>query len=161
VTYKEFLPLLLGDNALEAYEGYDASVNAGIANEFSTAAYRFGHTMLSPQLLQVGDDGTTEAIALRSAFFNPTLATESGIDSLLKGLASQVAQEVDNLVVDDVRNFLFGPPGSGGFDLASLNIQRGRDHGLASYNNVREALGLGAIADISEITSNEALQDDL
>ena len=26
----------------------------------------------------------------------------------------QQAQEVDNMIVDDVRNFLFGPPGAGG-----------------------------------------------
>jgi hypothetical protein len=50
---------------------------------------------------------------------------------------------VDPLVVDDVRNFLFGEPGSGGFDLVSLNIQRGRDHGLPGYNDVREALEIG------------------
>ena len=49
------------------------------------------------------------------------------------------------MVVDDVRNFLFGPPGAGGFDLASLNIQRGRDHGLPDYNSVREQLGLGRV----------------
>jgi hypothetical protein len=49
-----------------------------------------------------------------------------------------------------VRNFLFGPPGSGGFDLASLNIQRGRDHGISGYNDVREALGLSRITSFDD-----------
>ena len=33
-------------------------------------------------------------------------------------------QDVDPEIIGDIRNFLFGPPGSGGFDLASRNIQR-------------------------------------
>ena len=45
-------------------------------------------------------------------------------------------------IVDDVRDFLFGEPIPGGFDLATLNIQRGRDHGLPGYNAVRVAFGL-------------------
>ncbi len=144
ITYEEFLPVLLGSQ-FAAYSGYDDTVNTGISNEFSTAAYRVGHTMLSPTLLRLNNDGTEAPegnIALRDAFFAPDEITDHGIDSLLKGLASQKSQAVDTLLVDDVRNFLFGPPGSGGFDLASLNIQRGREHGLASYNDVRNSLGL-------------------
>ena len=78
----------------------------------------------------------------------------NGVDSLLRGLTVNLAQEIDNQVVDDVRNFLFGPPGSGGFDLASLNIQRGRDHGLSDYNSTRVALGLDAVENFSDITSD-------
>ena len=37
ITYREFLPLLLGRRALPPYRGYDPAVNAGIANEFATA----------------------------------------------------------------------------------------------------------------------------
>ena len=49
ITYNEFLPALLGPGALEGYSGYDPTVNPGISNIFSTAAYRFGHSMLSPR----------------------------------------------------------------------------------------------------------------
>jgi hypothetical protein len=60
-----------------------------------------------------------------------------------------------------VRNFLFGPPGAGGFDLASLNIQRGRDHGLPSYNSVRAAFSLPARTEFSQITSDPDVQAGL
>src|SRR5262249_1447595 len=64
-------------------------------------------------------------------------------------------------VVDSVRNFLFGPPGAGGLDLASLNIQRGRDNGLADYNTIRAAYGLPRVTDFSQITANLDLQAKL
>ena len=86
---------------------------------------------------------------------------EGGIAPILRGLAVQLAQNVDTFVVDDVRNFLFGPPGAGGFDLASLNIQRGRDHGLPSYNDVRIAFGLPPASTFDQITSNVEVQERL
>ncbi len=57
-----------------------------------------------------------------------------------------------------MRNFLFGPPGAGGFDLASLNIQRGRDHGLPDYNQARIDLGLAPVTSFADITSDLELQ---
>lgn len=160
ITYNEFLPALLGNDAIERYSGYDPNVNPNIANEFSTAAYRFGHSMLSSELLRLNADGSEADegnIDLKNAFFNPAEISANGIDSILQGVAAQIGQEIDTQVVDDIRNFLFGPPGSGGFDLASLNIQRGRDHGLASYNQTRIDLGLEPVTEFSEITSDTAL----
>ena len=151
ITYNEFLPALLGSAAGSldpSFASYDDTINAQISNEFSTATYRFGHSMLAPDLL-LGTNGAAGEVPLRDAFFDPTLLSGSpgNFDLLLQGLVSQQSQEVDTLLVDDVRNFLFGPPGSGGFDLASLNIQRGRDHGLSDYNTVRLAMGLDAATD--------------
>ena len=164
ITYNEFLPALLGRGAISPYEGYDPAVNSGIANVFSTAAYRFGHSMLSSELLRLNNDGTViddGNLPLLSAFFAPGELADNGIDSILFGAANQVAQEIDTQVVDDVRNFLFGPPGSGGFDLASLNIQRGRDHGLADYNQVRVDFGLSPVTSFAEISSNAAVAEAL
>ncbi|MGF1580591.1 MAG: peroxidase family protein [Gemmataceae bacterium] len=161
ITYNEFLPALLGPEALSDYEGYDPIVDPGIANIFSTASYRFGHSMLSTELLRLDNDGNVidaGNLDLQDAFFNPAAIEENGIGSLLKGLASQQAQEIDNQIVDDVRNFLFGPPGAGGFDLASLNIQRGRDHGLPNYNDARIQLGLERVTSFDQISSDLDVQ---
>ncbi|MCA9057522.1 MAG: peroxidase family protein, partial [Planctomycetaceae bacterium] len=145
ITYNEFLPLLLGQDALAAYDGYKADVDPQIANIFATAAFRFGHSMLSSTLLRVAEDGSESAyghLALRDAFFQPDrLANEGGIDDLLRGAAAGTSQTIDTHLVEDVRSFLFGAPGSGGLDLEALNIQRGRDHGLPDYNTVRSAYG--------------------
>lgn len=164
ITYNEFLPLLLGDDTFGPYEGYQPTVEATISNEFATAAYRIGHTMLSPQLIRLDAElNPIDAgpLPLRNAFFNPTEVINYGIEPYLRGLASQTAQEIDNFVVADVRNFLFGAPGQGGFDLPSLNLQRGRDHGLPSYNDVRAVYGLPAITGFAEISSDPNVQERL
>ena len=67
----------------------------------------------------------------------------------------------DTMVIDELRNFLFGPPGAGGFDLASLNIQRGRDHGLADYNSVREAYGLPRAVGFEDVSLDPGVQERL
>lgn len=159
ITVREFLPLLLGDNPLGTYRGYDASVDGSIGVLFSTAAYRFGHSMVSDTILRLDADGneTTDGhLALRDAFFQPQrLATEGGIDPVLRGFAGKLAQELDPMIVDDLRNFLFGPPGAGGLDLGALNMQRGRDHGLPDYNACRVQFGLSAVESLGDITEDE------
>jgi len=165
ITYSEFLPALLGPDAIRPYRGYLYSQSPLIANEFSTGAYRFGHSALSPTLLRL--DASLAPIpegnlALRDAFFRPDrIVDEGGIEPLLRGLASQACSRIDTELVDDVRNFLFGPPGAGGFDLAALNIQRGRDHGLPSYNATRAAMGLAPRANFSEVSSDPDVQTRL
>ncbi len=163
ITFNEFLPALLGTNAIKAYRGYNASVDPTIANEFSTAAFRLGHSLINDDVEFFGNDGRAvrDEIALKEAFFNPSLLRETGIEGILKYAASTKSEELDNQIVDSLRNFLFGAPGQGGLDLASLNIQRGRDHGLADYNSVREAYGLKRVTSFAEITSNVESQETL
>ena len=163
ITYNEWLPSLLGKGAVDRYTGYDSTVNPGISNEFATAAFRFGHSLLGDDVEFLDNNGleTHEAVALSEAFFNPDLIEETGIDSILKYLSSDPSSEVDTEVVDSLRNFLFGPPGAGGLDLASLNIERGRDHGLADYNTTREAIGLPRVISFGQITSDTELQEKL
>ena len=158
ITYNEFLPALLGRHAMPPYRGYNGNVDGSINNVFAAAAFRFGHSALNPTLLRIDAQGNTipeGSLSLRDAFFRPDrIVTEGGIEPLLRGLAAQTSEAIDVFVIDDVRNFLFGQPGRGGFDLASLNIQRGRDHGLPAYNEARRELGMAPITRVGDISSD-------
>ena len=162
ITFREFLPALLGRGAIAPYRGYDTAVDARIANSFSAAAYRFGHSALSPTLQRLDaklDEIAEGSLALRDAFFSPDrIRDEGGIEPLLRGLAHQRHQRIDASIIDDVRNFLFGLPGSGGFDLAALNLQRGRDHGLPSYALARAHYGLPAAWNFADLSRDPEVQ---
>lgn len=160
VTYYEWLPALIGYGVLPEYTGYDSSVDPRIANEFTTAAFRIGHTMLPPFYQYTHTDGSECELSLLEAFFNPDFITANGIDSFLGGLASHRQQEIDRFVVGEVRNFLFGPT-IGGLDLPALNLQRGRDHGLPDLNTVRGAYGLSYVGDLLELTGDPAAAEAL
>ncbi len=157
IVYEEWLPVM--GIHLDPYIGYDPAVNPGITNVFSGAAFRMGHTLLNSNIIRLNNDGTTIAqgnLLLRDAFFNPLeVLVAGGIDPLFKGMATQIEQEFDCKVIDDVRNFLFGPPGYGGLDLASININRGRERGIADFNTIRANLGLGRYDLFEEIVADQ------
>ena len=189
ITFNEFLPAILGTSAVTPYTGYNSTVNPGITPEFSEAAYRFGHSQLDDDVQFLKNNGTNFAftftlpdgtsvpvntaadiangetgIPLVDAFFDPFVLEQPGVEgSILKYLASDNAQAVDTKMVDSVRNILFGAPGSGagGQDLFALDIQRGRDVGLPTYNAARVAYGLPAVTSFSQITSDPTLQNEL
>ena len=167
IVIDEFVPALYGNAAgVGPYAGYNPQVNAGVSAVFATAAYRIGHTLLSPQILRLGADGQSVPegpLPLRDSFFSaaPPLITSRGIEPFLRGVAAQKSQELDFRVIDDVRNFLFGAPGAGGLDLISLNFQRGRDMGLADFNTVRADFGLPRVTSFAQITKDPSRQAKL
>ena len=160
ITFNEFLPKLLGPDAIPEYSGYDSTKNPGIANEFSTASFRYGHSQASSTILVI-DGRQTSNVSLAEQFFNPELFEEIGMEPIIQGLMYQKAQKIDTLVVDELRNFLFANVEGVGFDLASLNIQRGRDHGLPDYNTMRDSYGLPKVTSFSQISSDPQVQTKL
>jgi len=163
ITYGEFLPSLLGRGAIGRYEGYDPTVNTSMNEEFAGAAFRFGHSIVSANLQRLAENGSAVGpdLSLKDAFFQTTsdFAANGGAAGFLRKLASDVSNELDVFIVDDLRNFLNVPGAS--MDLAAINIQRGRDLGLGSLNQTRVALGLKAYSSFAEITSDASIAASL
>lgn len=153
ITYNEWLPAM--GVPIADYAGYDETVHPQLSNTFTAAAFRVGHTLLNSVILRVdpaGNELPQGHLPLRFGFFNIGAIDEvGGLDPYLAGMAQQVQQTMDNRVVSDIRNFLFGPPGAGGMDLAAININRGRDRGLPTYNAIRQAYGLNAYGFLEQI----------
>lgn len=160
ITYEYWLPKILGPKGIAmmgSYQGYDANVNPSIVNEFATAAFRFGHSLVQPVIFRLNEsfqpieEGN---LPLHRAFFAPyRLMEEGGIDPLLRGLFGAAAKkrmpgEFFNV---ELTEKLFVMANAIGQDLASLNIQRGRDHGLPHYNDYRELCGMERAASFHDL----------
>jgi hypothetical protein len=163
IVYHEWLPIMGVD--LNPYTGYKEDVNPQIMNVFSGASYRYGHTTINSKIFRINNNCLDHAnghILLRDAFFNPAMIREvGGIDAYLTGMVNQQEQDVDCKVIDDLRNFLFGPPGAGGMDLAAINMMRGRDRGIPDYNTVREFFGFAPKESFADISGDVLLNQRL
>ncbi|XP_073530329.1 peroxidasin homolog isoform X1 [Phyllobates terribilis] len=146
ITYDHWLPKIFGDvgmRMLGEYSGYNPSVNAGILNEFATAAFRFGHTLINPILYRLDENFQPIPqghLPLHKAFFSPyRIVNEGGIDPLLRGLFG-VAGKMrvpSQLLNTELTEKLFSMAHTVALDLAAINIQRGRDHGIPPYHDFR------------------------
>jgi peroxidase len=135
IAYREFLPTLLGgkfNRLVPAYTGYRPDVDIGVSNEFSAAAYRLHgliqefYPLIDSRFRKVGDvrfvDGTGQVKNL----------LDFGIDVLIRGMIFTPARKPQR-ITSQVTELLFDVT-----DMSSLNIQRGRDHGLRTYNAYRQ-----------------------
>jgi peroxidase len=154
ITYSEFLPHLLGKDAIGPYHGYDPTVDARITEEFEGAAYRFGHSIVSDEISATSNIGafTSEQTLAESFFEDPATFAATGADGLLRHLSGDLANPLDTHLVDGLRNLLVDPPD--GVDLAAINIQRGHDLGLGTLNETRKALGLTPYATFADVSSD-------
>jgi hypothetical protein len=157
ITYSEFLTNLLGPGAIAPYTGYHHSVDPHITLEFSVAAFRFGHSIVSGETENLAENGAVIAGSeddLKDVFFQPpaNFIDQGGADGQLRHLAADPSQALDARIVDDLRNFLVDPPAV--MDLAAINIMRSRDVGIGTLNQTREALGLQPYTSFSQITDD-------
>ncbi|KAL9694331.1 hypothetical protein quinque_013616 [Culex quinquefasciatus] len=141
IVFNEYLPNVVGPNYMQKYElhpskgysnFYNPKVNPSILSEFSAAAFRFGHSTIPDYLELPGGLEKTH-----KTFFDPTRLREPHFfDGLFRGILHQPQQLVDDMFSHSVTWFLNPKEGFPfGKDLVSLNIQRGRDHALPSYNH--------------------------
>ena len=139
ITYNEFVPLLLG-TTLSDYS-YSSRFDASTTNAFATASFRYAHSSITEEFKRV-DSAYNEikALDMFDAFFDTNHLREPGtLDNILRGMSVQEGLRADNRFSDSVRNRLFETGNNGcGLDLFALNVQRGRDHGLPSYNKWRD-----------------------
>ena len=147
ITYKEFLPLLLGNDGFNTfigpYSGYNNSVEASIPNAFATAAFRFGHTLIRPSFARLDNEYKPLSIGqlgLRESFFNPLqYYISGGTDPILRGLLEEKSREVNEFVNRVLTTQLFASSNDSlGHDLAARNIQRGREHAIPSYREFQK-----------------------
>ena len=83
-------------------------------------------------------------VPLRQVFHNPALLFQGQLDSLVRGIVMAPMMPMDRVMSPEVVDHLFEEPNmrKSGMDLAALNIQRGRDHGLPGVDDVVSQQGL-------------------
>ncbi|XP_058012575.1 dual oxidase 2 [Ahaetulla prasina] len=156
IVFYEWLPNFLEKTSIKRYEGYKQHVDSRISPEFLVASALFLGTKVPSGVYMrnsncsfrnvIDVDGqSSPALRLCNSYWsrqNPNLQTAEDVDDLLLGMSSQITKKEDNFVVEDLRDYWYGTVKYSRMDFVASWIQRGRDIGLSTYNNVREFFGL-------------------
>jgi peroxidase len=137
-------------------------VNTQVTQEFSTVAFRVGHTQVSDNVSGISNNGITLSDESLAQSFGNTAAQDEangGLSAIIRALGNEPSQAVDVYAVDGVRNLLADSPDQ--MDLIAIDIQRERDLGLGTLNQTRIALGLAPYASFSQLTSDTTVQANL
>ncbi|CAH2040203.1 unnamed protein product, partial [Iphiclides podalirius] len=169
ITYQEWLPLNFGESYLRYYRitpttlysrDYNPDVNPAVVGSFA-AAFRSLHSIVPDSFLTCPSTyHCAYMYKLSDHYFSPALVESSpeAFDDLLRGIVMQSAAESDPHCSREITNLLFKLRNDWGMDLVAMDIQRGRDHGLASYNDYRETCGLKRAKSFQDL-SGEIPQD--
>lgn len=158
IVFKEWYPAITGRKLLPPYKGFRENVDPTTSLVFSTAAFRVGHTLVGNGVTRRGPGNSKlSTLNFMNTFFRTAgLIQRRGIDEFVRGALVARAQKIDLQVHDALRDFLFTKvDGEEGIDLIAFNLQRGRDHGLPSYNAIRGRFGRGRVSSFSQITKNK------
>ncbi|XP_047025906.1 peroxidase-like [Helicoverpa zea] len=170
ITYQEWLPANFGEYYLRYYRispstlftrDYNPDVNPGVINGFGAAAFRFLHTLISDNIMTCPSSYNAAYLyRLSDYYFNPSLleSTPESFDDIVRGIIAQNEGESDPFCSGEITNLLFKSNNKWGMDLIAMDIQRGRDHGIASYNDYREICGLPRARCFQDL-ANEIPQD--
>ncbi|XP_046682531.1 peroxidase-like [Homalodisca vitripennis] len=154
INYYEWLPIFLGKKNMKKYgllyethgytDDYRPDVDPSALNGYATAAFRYFHSAIQGRLELIGEERNTYGVLRLSDFFNRPGIIEEGqnMDHLARGLTTQPEENIDPFFTSEITDYLFRNGKPFGRDLRATDIQRGRDHGLGSYNDYREFCGL-------------------
>ncbi|XP_067141035.1 myeloperoxidase-like isoform X2 [Centruroides vittatus] len=139
IIYFEYIPLIIGPVYTRRYKiseentEYDPSVPFKLFNDFAGSVFRL-HSIVPDPIFLVTEDGTMEEIQLRDNFCIDDYILNRGIEDVLRGSTKQLEENYDRLLVQSLTTFLYRVNNTRiGLDLASININRGRDQGLPPY----------------------------
>lgn len=163
IVYNEWLPIVIGRDQLFRFslnvrqhgfaDDYSPEINPAVTNEFTGAALRFGHSTVDGKFHVHRDNNIDEVIDIPDVMFNPTrMRKRNFLDDLMKTMLEQPMQKVDNSLTHGLTRFLFRGENPFGLDLAALNIQRGRDEALRSYNDYLELNGQRKITSFNQFS---------
>ena len=136
---------------------YNPNKYPNLANEFSTAAFRFGHTLVRPYFTSADSDyKITKITPLNEAILNTSHVFDNSADSYIRGSLLDGSNKYDLNFNDYMANTMFegqtnNKSETKRFSLPAININRGRDHGLQGYNEYRALCGLNYAYDFDDL----------
>ena len=165
MTCLNHLPIFYRLNYYLPFPRYSReNTDARISNIFASVVvddiFGFSHSQYSDVIHRYDKDLLPSKyghLYLRDNYFSPIrVLKQGGVDPILRGMIVTACQKIDTKASNSIRNYLFGT-NTKGLDLVAMNIQRGRDHGIPHYNELRQQLGLGRKNSIEDISPDKQL----